>query len=146
MNEQVLSRVIYDFEVAFLSSGLRPVAGDFGDGEEIGCAVTAYAKAGQPGYLNDEEAVLRGLDWDVVMEEFTGSDLCARFPGEDLRWWSWFVQAMEEGFDSGNVGREHEYAKGTAKWWGFRCGLELARRVFGEAPVEEAPVKEAVTA
>jgi hypothetical protein len=90
-NHEFLTAVTHEFELSFLTTGLRPVNRTFGDGTGEGCLVTAL-DVSEHGNTTPAtpalERVERVRDW-----------LHAHFPVADREWWTTFVRYLILSFD-----------------------------------------------
>ena len=152
-HHEMLSALAHEFELAFLATGLTPVARQFGNGTSNGCLVTAL-DVSEHGNAAVPATFTAALTHDHKRVERVRDYLHARFPGADAAWWSTFVGYLILGYDHlATCPRQwmkrtcnEECRPGTvsAKLLGAAVGGLLRYRLLLAKPVRErsaAPVR-----
>jgi hypothetical protein len=96
-NHEFLAAVAHEFELSFLTTGLRPVNRSFGDGAGEGCLVTAL-DVSEHGNA-PPATIAERLNRDLERVERVRGWLEAHFPVADRDWWTTFVRYLILGFD-----------------------------------------------
>lgn len=145
--QSFINAVAEEFELAFLSTGLRPARRNWGDGVNDGCMVTALDVgengAAAPRSLLDELRLPGARVARVVRH------LAARFPQFKKTWWKKFVAYGILAFD-GFATHPVRWLKSTAnrplgrresaKLFGAAVGGLVAQHVCSEAKQERSAI------
>jgi hypothetical protein len=117
--EDLITRMTCEFELAFLSTGLKPVSGDFGDGINNGCMITALdvSEHGNAAMSPPEKGIVAALKYGVELicrdaqrVQRVIKVLAAEHVQFHEKWWGVFVNYCILSFD-GNVTFPRQWIK-----------------------------------
>jgi hypothetical protein len=128
--EERIEAMSQEFEKAFLTSGLRPSVGLFGDGRGHGCAITAMDVAANGRWANNNSMItIRGR---------VAYELDKLFPPVEYTDWYDFIDGVMTGFDGPPCRGNNEYTLGC------KVGYRVRERMLSKAVEEKAVPAEVI--
>lgn len=147
-NNEFISTLCQEFELAFLATGLRPVRRSWGDRKETGCMLTALDVSIHGNREPAPQLSLLDMKLEVTEILRLTDFFAAKYPQMRKNWWYTFVCYCMSTFD-GSVtfparwlqrNGERELDTSRPKLFGAAVGGLVQRHVFAE-PVKEQDVQ-----